>query len=123
MAKTVLLIATHDTKEQEALFLKGAIESNGVQTMVMDTGILAPPRGRPDISQDEVADRGGMSLSDAVATGDKRECTEVMCRGRPRLPGGCMIKDRSRVSSASAAPREQRSPARPCESFPPEFRA
>ena len=85
MAKTVLLIATHDTKEQEALFLKGCIESNGVQTMVMDTGILAPPRGRPDISQDEVADRGGMSLSDAVATGDKRECTEVMCRGAAQI--------------------------------------
>jgi uncharacterized protein (UPF0261 family) len=85
MAKTVLLIATHDTKEQEALFLKGCIESNGVQTMVMDTGILAPPQGKPDISQDEVAKRGGMSLNDAVATGDKRECTEVMCRGAARI--------------------------------------
>jgi uncharacterized protein (UPF0261 family) len=85
MDKKVLLIATHDTKEQEALFLKTCIESNGVKTMVMDTGILSAPRGKPDISQDEVADRGGMSLSDAVATGDKRECTEVMCRGAAQI--------------------------------------
>jgi uncharacterized protein (UPF0261 family) len=81
MDKTVLLIATHDTKEQEALYLKTSIESNGVKTLVMDTGILTSPHGKPDISQDEVAERGGMSLKDAVATGDKRECTEVMCRG------------------------------------------
>ena len=56
MDKTVLLIATHDTKEQEALYLKTCIESNGAQTMVMDTGILASPQGKPDISQDDVAE-------------------------------------------------------------------
>ena len=85
MDKTVLLIATHDTKEQEALYLKSSIESNGVKTLVMDTGILTPPQGKPDISQGEVAERGGMSLKDAVATGDKRKCTEVMCRGAAHI--------------------------------------
>ena len=85
MDKTVLLIATHDTKEQEALYLKSSIESNGVKTLVMDTGILTSPQGKPDISQDEVAERGGMSLKDAVATGDKRKCTEVMCRGAAHI--------------------------------------
>lgn len=85
MDKTVLLIATHDTKEQEALYLKTSIEHNGVKTLVMDTGILSAPQGKPDISQDEVAERGGMSLKDAVATGDKRECTEVMCRGAAQI--------------------------------------
>jgi uncharacterized protein (UPF0261 family) len=53
--------------------------------MVMDTGILAPPKGEVEISQDEVANGGGMSLKEAVATGDKRECTEVMCRGAERI--------------------------------------
>lgn len=81
MKKTVLLIATHDTKEEEAAYLRQCIEGNGVNVIVMDTGILAPPKGRVDISQDDVAARGGMSLKEAVATGDKREATEVMCRG------------------------------------------
>lgn len=81
MDKTVLLIATHDTKEEEARFLKKCIESGGVRVLVMDSGILSAPRGNVDISQDEVASRGGMSLKDAVATGDKRQCTELMCRG------------------------------------------
>lgn len=85
MEKTILLIATHDTKEEEASYLKRCIESNGVSVTVMDTGILAPPKGRVEISQDEVAKRGGMSLKEALATGDKRECTEVMCRGAERI--------------------------------------
>jgi uncharacterized protein (UPF0261 family) len=85
MEKTILLIATHDTKEEEALYLKQCIESSGVRVMVMDTGILAPPKGEVEISQDEVANGGGMSLKEAVATGDKRECTEVMCRGAERI--------------------------------------
>jgi uncharacterized protein (UPF0261 family) len=69
MKKTILLIATHDTKEEEALYLKQCIESNGVTVMVMDTGILAPPKGEVEISQDEVANGGGMSLKEALATG------------------------------------------------------
>ena len=85
MEKMILLIATHDTKEEEASYLKRCIESNGVSVIVMDTGILAPPKGEVEISQDEVATRGGMSLKEALATGDKRECTEVMCRGAERI--------------------------------------
>lgn len=43
MNETVLLIATFDTKEEEALFLKGRIEARGIRVLTMDTGILAPP--------------------------------------------------------------------------------
>ena len=75
MDKTILLIATHDTKEEEARFLKSCIEANGAPVLVMDTGILAPPKGQVDISQKEVADRAGTPLEEALARGDKRECT------------------------------------------------
>ena len=85
MDKTILLIATHDTKEEEARFLKSCIESYGNRVMVMDTGILAPPKGNVDISQNEVAERAGTPLADALARGDKRECTEIMCHGAASL--------------------------------------
>ena len=85
MDKPILLIATHDTKEEEARFLKSCIEANGNPVLVMDTGILAPPRGRVDISQKEVADRAGTPLEEALARGDKRECTEIMCQGAASL--------------------------------------
>lgn len=81
MEKTVLLIATFDTKEDEALFLKEKIESEGIRVLLMDAGILAPPRSRVDIPQTEVAKRGGRSLEELVAEGNKKECTLNMIRG------------------------------------------
>lgn len=85
MDKTILLIATLDTKEEEARFLKSCIEADGFKVLVMDTGILAPPKEHVDIPQNEVADRAGTPLEEALARGDKRECTEIMCQGAASL--------------------------------------
>lgn len=81
MEKTVLVIATFDTKEDEALFLKAKIESEGIRVVLMDAGILATPRSKVDIAQTEVAKRGGMPLEQLVATGNKKQCTLNMMRG------------------------------------------
>ncbi len=81
MNKTVLLIATFDTKEEEALFLKKEIEARGVHVLTMDTGILVPPHHKVDIDQNQVAVRGGIPLKEAVATGDKGKCILNMIRG------------------------------------------
>ena len=81
MKKTVLLIATFDTKEEEALFLKKRIEAKGVSVLTMDAGILAPPRAPVDIDQKQVARRGGIPLEEAVATRDKGKCLLNMVRG------------------------------------------
>jgi uncharacterized protein (UPF0261 family) len=81
MDKTVLLIATYDTKEKEALFLKERIEARGVRVLTMDAGILASPHSPVDVAQSEVAIRGGMGLEKAVATGDKGTCILNMIKG------------------------------------------
>ena len=81
MDKTILLIATFDTKEEEARFLKERIESRGLPVLTMDAGILAPPRIQIDVDRREVAGRGGMSLEEALATGDKGICISNMARG------------------------------------------
>ena len=81
MKKTVLLIATFDTKEEEALFLKKRIEAKGVSVLTMDAGILAPPRAAVDIDQKQVARRGGIPLEEAVATRDKGKCLLNMVHG------------------------------------------
>jgi uncharacterized protein (UPF0261 family) len=49
MKKTVLLIATFDTKGAEALYLKARIESHGFDVLTMDAGILKPPDVSVDI--------------------------------------------------------------------------
>ena len=81
MNNTVLLIATFDTKGQEALYLKQCIEAQGVRVLVMDAGILGSSHTEECILREDVARRGGLALEEAVATKDKRLCTEVMCRG------------------------------------------
>ena len=85
MKKAVLLIATFDTKEEEALFLKKEIETRGIHVLTMDTGILAPPNGKVDIDQNEVALRGGIPLREVVTTGDKGKCILNMIRGAEEI--------------------------------------
>ncbi len=81
MDKTILLIATFDTKESEAIFLKEKIESRGYEVLTMDAGILDSPLVFVDVDRQAVAKRGGMSLEEALATGDKGTCISNMVRG------------------------------------------
>jgi len=81
MDKAILLIATFDTKESEAIFLKEKIESRGYAVLTMDAGILDSPLVCVDVDRQAVAARGGISLSEALATGDKGTCISNMVRG------------------------------------------
>jgi len=81
MDKIILLIATFDTKESEAIFLKDKIESRGYEVLTMDAGILDSPLVFVDVDRQAVAKRGGMSLEEALATGDKGICISNMVRG------------------------------------------
>ena len=81
MNRTVLLIATFDTKEQEALFLIKCLQARGVAVLTMDAGILSPSGIPVDVDQDQVARHGGNSLKDLLAAGDKSACLFNMIRG------------------------------------------
>ena len=86
MVPTILIIATLDTKETEADYLRRAIEENGFSTLIMDTGILAAPRRiKPNISREEVAIAGGMPINELLATGNKGKCIEVMIKGAAKV--------------------------------------
>ncbi|ODS40566.1 MAG: hypothetical protein A7315_02465 [Candidatus Altiarchaeales archaeon WOR_SM1_79] len=82
---TILVIATLDTKEEEAKFLKEEIESKGCNTLVMDSGILSTPTMKPDITQYEVAEAGGISIEELVASKDKGKCIHTMIKGVKKL--------------------------------------
>jgi uncharacterized protein (UPF0261 family) len=82
MEPKILIVATLDTKETETAYLKRHIEAHGVKTLVMDTGVLASPRELvPEVSREEVALAGGMSIDALVATGNKGKCIDVMIKG------------------------------------------
>ena len=81
MKKTVLLIATFDTKGKEAQYLKQCIESQGLFVLTLDSGILEASEMSTDIDRTEVARRGGIPMADALSTGDKGACILNMMRG------------------------------------------
>lgn len=81
MAKTIGIVGTMDTKGIEFAFIKAQIESTGVSTCVINTGILGEPQLTPDISADEVAQAGGSSLQALRDEGDRGNSVTVMAQG------------------------------------------
>lgn len=85
MTKTVCIVGTMDTKGIEFAFIKAQIESTGVSTCVINTGILGDPQLTPDISADEVAQAGGSSLQALRDEGDRGNSVTVMAQGAAAL--------------------------------------
>jgi len=85
MTKTVCIVGTMDTKGIEFAFIKTQIESVGVSTCVINTGILGEPQLTPDIPADEVAQAGGSSLQALRDEGDRGNSVTVMAQGAAAL--------------------------------------
>jgi len=85
MPKTVVLVATLDTKGDEARYLKEQIEKHGVRTLVVDGGILGQPQWEAQVSREEVARLGGSTLSQVQALHHEGLAIEVMIRGAARV--------------------------------------
>lgn len=81
MSKKAVLVGALDTKGVEFSYVKELLESLGVNTIMVNTGVLDQPSFSPDISSDEVALAGGMSLSDLRAQQDRGTAVAVMARG------------------------------------------
>ena len=83
--KAVLLIGTLDTKGEEYAFVRDVIQARGVNTLVMDIGTIGTPAIAADITSDEVATRGGSSLTALREKHDRGEAVNVMLAGARAL--------------------------------------
>ncbi|HEX7620172.1 MAG TPA: Tm-1-like ATP-binding domain-containing protein [Anaerolineales bacterium] len=81
MGKTVVITGSLDTKGKEFLFLKELIEKEGLETLVVDFGVMGEPAFVPDITRQEVAKAGGGDLSFLASGGHKDEAMRVMAAG------------------------------------------
>lgn len=81
MAKTVCIVGTMDTKGLEFAFIKAQIESSGVSTCIVNTGIMGEPQLAADVSADEVARKAGSSLEALRDEGDRGNSVAVMAQG------------------------------------------
>ena len=85
MTKTIAVIGALDTKGPDFEFVKGEIERQGHQALVIDVGVVGEPAFTPDIPAEQVAEAGGVSLSELRARADKSLAMETMTRGIARV--------------------------------------
>lgn len=79
MSKSVLIIATLDTKGPEAAYIRDGLNRLGIKTTVIDSGILGEPLGiDPDISKEELAISGGTTIQNLRNSGTRGRAVEQM---------------------------------------------
>jgi uncharacterized protein (UPF0261 family) len=83
--KTIVVLATLDTKGREAQFLREQIEKFGDKALVVDTGVTGTPGTHPDITREEVAEAGGMSLAKILEHPSRDIAAPVMAEGATKI--------------------------------------
>ena len=83
--KTVLIIATLDTKGQEALFVKKLIEERGIRTLVMDAGVTGRSPFSADIPSQKVAEAASRTLPELLSFGDEARAMGEMGKGAEQI--------------------------------------
>lgn len=82
--KTIAIAGTFDTKGKEYLYVKELIESLGLSTLTIHTGVFESTF-EPDVSNEEVAQAVGWNINDIVSKKDRALATEVLSKGMEKL--------------------------------------
>lgn len=85
MAKTILVIGTYDTKDEELRYMCDSIRSQGGGAVSMDVSVLGNPSQQTDVSKHQVAEAAGSSIQAAIDSGDENSAMQIMARGASAL--------------------------------------
>lgn len=85
MSKTILVIGTYDTKNDELSYLCDHIKSQGGAVLSMDVSVLGDPREKTDISKHDVAKAAGKTIDDAIKADDENHAMQIMAQGASAL--------------------------------------
>ncbi len=85
MTPTVAVLATLDTKAQEADFLREQIRVHGCRALIVDLGVVGTAGTAADLSREEVAEAGGRTLQELLRAPTRQEAGPVMVAGATRL--------------------------------------
>lgn len=78
--KTIALAGTFDSKGKEYLYVKELIESLGLQTFTIHTGVF-DPIFEPDVSNAQVVAAAGEDIREIAAKKDRANATAVLSKG------------------------------------------
>lgn len=85
VSPVVAILATLDTKEAEACFLKERIENLGGTALLVDIGVLAAPEVTADLNRATVAAAGGTYLEELLHDPTRQAASPVMIAGATKL--------------------------------------
>ena len=77
----VVMAATLDTKFAEIEFVRARFAAEGIETLLIDCGVLGVAGTAADISRESVAEAGGMSLAALQAARSREKSIPVMIAG------------------------------------------
>ncbi|MFK7838337.1 MAG: Tm-1-like ATP-binding domain-containing protein [Sulfitobacter sp.] len=83
--KTILVIGTYDTKDDELTFLADVIRAQGGKVVTMDVSVLGDPSAPTDYSKHDVAKEADSSIEAAVASGNENHAMQIMAKGAALL--------------------------------------
>jgi uncharacterized protein (UPF0261 family) len=84
VSRTVVILATLDTKAEEAEFLRHEVESLGGKALIMDLGVVGTPGIVADIGREQVAAAGGRQLAELLKAPTREAAGPVMVAGATR---------------------------------------
>ena len=75
MKKTIALLVTLDTKDQEAGFLVEQINNLGHEALLLDIGVVGEPGIEASVSRAEVIEAGGGSIDELLQDPTREKAT------------------------------------------------
>ena len=83
--KTILVVGTYDTKNDELEYMVERVRALGGGTLSMDISVLGDPEKPTDFSKHDVAEAGGSSIKAAIDSGDENSAMQIMAKGASTL--------------------------------------
>ncbi|MGB3313422.1 MAG: Tm-1-like ATP-binding domain-containing protein, partial [Albidovulum sp.] len=83
--KTILIVGTYDTKDDELNYLAKVIRGQGGAVLTMDVSVLGDPSVPTDYSKHAVAEAGGHRIEEAINGGDENLAMQIMAKGSAML--------------------------------------
>jgi uncharacterized protein (UPF0261 family) len=81
MSKTIAVLATLDTKGAECTYLRDEIVRMGGKALLIDIGVVGDAAAPADISNAEIASKGGTELATLRDNPSRETASDVMVRG------------------------------------------
>lgn len=83
--RTILVVGTYDTKDDELNFISDVIREQGGLVKTMDISVLGDPSHSTDYSKHQVAEEGGHTIQEAIDGGDENLAMQIMAKGAALL--------------------------------------